>query len=230
MWSKPINRVFFPDYIYQVINHSSGEKHSLLCFEMKIVKTALWQPMRWHMLWSIFLNLCKTMQSIFNCRAMMSRNLRNELQCINSLLRNGLCVCLCVSVSDGIVLNCCVFCRCSSRPPPWQCPWAWVPLCPSACFTSLRSMLLSFIRSRTSRRESAASKPLCRRPPCPHTYPRSPTTNRMESPRLSQTDHSEINKTGIVFSILSPCWDGRRAVKAMDIYVSSGSIILFPPI
>lgn len=43
-------RAFFLDYIYQVINDSSGEEHCLLCFEMKIVKTELWQSMRWHRL------------------------------------------------------------------------------------------------------------------------------------------------------------------------------------
>ena len=52
-WSKPINRASFPDYIYQLINHSSGEKQCLLCFEMKTVKTALCQPMRLHIVYFI---------------------------------------------------------------------------------------------------------------------------------------------------------------------------------
>lgn len=43
MWSKSINRASFPDYIYQIINHSSGGKHGRPCFEMKIVRAALWQ-------------------------------------------------------------------------------------------------------------------------------------------------------------------------------------------
>lgn len=83
------------------------------------------------------------------------------------------------------------WCRCSSRPPPWRCPWAWVPLCPWACFTSPRCTWSSSTQSRTSRRGSAASRRWLRRPPCPRASPRSPTTNRTESPRWSQTGLSD---------------------------------------
>lgn len=188
MWSKPINRASFPDYIYQVINHSSEEKHCLLCFEMKIVKTALWQTHEITYRYTLF-NLCILMTSIINCTLMDT--LRNVLKLIDSLSSCNNHVWMCVAVLLTCPVSCC---RCSSKPPPWRCPWAWAPLCPLACSTSPRYMSSSSTQSRMSRSESAASKLWCRRPPCPRTCPRSPMTNKTESPRLSRTDHSEMTQ------------------------------------
>lgn len=85
----------------------------------------------------------------------------------------------------------CLRSRCSSRPPPWRCPWAWAPPSRWACSTSPRSTSSSSTRSRTSRRGSAASRPWCRRPPSPPTCRRNLMTNRTESPRLCRTGLSK---------------------------------------
>lgn len=114
------------------------------------------------------------------------------------------CVCVCVCIDDLNLPGLC--CRCSSRPPPWRCPWAWAPPCPWACSTSPRPTSSSATRSRTSRRGSAASKLWCRRLPCPRTCPRSPTIKPTGSPRSFRTDPSE----GVLFSCQRPNWDGLK--------------------
>lgn len=102
----------------------------------------------------------------------------------------GRCRCGANIASPQICLTC-PRSRCSSRPPPWRCPWAWAPPSRWACSTSPRSTSSSSTRSRTSRRGSAASRPWCRRPPSPRTCRRNLMTNRTESPRLCRTGLSE---------------------------------------